>query len=131
MGTPAHGREKTVGSGLAVAGTALVVLTVITFVLSSLYGGYVLSLGARLLLVAFAIGHGALRYGWGRILFLFALTFVVSWSYETASIMTGFPFGHYHYTDRFSGPWLGPVPLMIMPAYFSMGYFAWTIATIL
>ena len=46
------------------------------------------------------------------------------------SILTGFPFGHYVYTDKF-GPKLWLVPLLIMPAYFSMGYIAWTIGHIL
>jgi hypothetical protein len=41
-------------------------------------------------------------------------------------ILTGFPFGHYVYTDKL-GPKLWLVPLLIMPAYFSMGYIAWTL----
>src|SRR5262249_40434823 len=60
----------------------------------------------------------------------FILTFVISWSYETSSILTGFPFGHYVYADKL-GPKLWLVPLLIMPAYFSMGYIAWTIGHIL
>ena len=60
----------------------------------------------------------------------FILTFVISWSYETSSILTGFPFGHYVYTDKF-GPKLWLVPLLIMPAYFSMGYIAWTLGHVL
>jgi putative membrane protein len=64
------------------------------------------------------------------LLVFFLLTFVISWSYETASILTGFPFGHYDYTDKLGSKlWL--VPLLIMPAYFSMGYLAWTLAHVL
>ncbi|MGZ3290920.1 MAG: carotenoid biosynthesis protein, partial [Xanthobacteraceae bacterium] len=58
------------------------------------------------------------------------VAFVVSWSYETLSILTGFPFGHYVYTDKL-GPKLWLVPLLIMPAYFSMGYIAWTLGHVL
>jgi uncharacterized membrane protein len=42
----------------------------------------------------------------------FFLTFVISWSYETSSMLTGFPFGHYVYTDKL-GPKLWLVPLLI------------------
>ena len=82
------------------------------------------------LLMGFAIVHGVRCYGWRDFIVFFLLTFVISWSYETSSILTGFPFGHYYYTDQL-GPKLWLVPLLIMPAYFSMGYLAWTLAHIL
>ncbi len=49
---------------------------------------------------------------------------------ENTSILTGFPFGHYNYTDAL-GPKLFLVPLLIGPAYFASGYFAWVIGNIL
>ncbi|PRR84663.1 hypothetical protein CLLU_23470 [Clostridium luticellarii] len=64
----------------------------------------------------------------------FALTFVISWSYETLSIYTGFPFGHYHYTDHYTdliGPKLGVVPIFIMFSYFAVGYLSWMIGQVL
>ena len=82
------------------------------------------------ILMGFAIVHGIRRYGWRHFMVFFILTFVISWSYETSSILTGFPFGHYVYADKL-GPKLWLVPLLIMPAYFSMGYIAWTIGHIL
>jgi len=82
------------------------------------------------ILMGFAIVHGVRRYGWMHFVVFFILTFVISWSYETSSILTGFPFGHYVYTDKF-GPKLWLVPLLIMPAYFSMGYIAWTLGHVL
>ena len=82
------------------------------------------------ILMGFAIVHGVRRYGWIHFVVFFILTFVISWSYETSSILTGFPFGHYVYADKL-GPKLWLVPLLIMPAYFSMGYIAWTIGHIL
>ena len=82
------------------------------------------------LLVGFALVHGIRRYGWRHLAVFFVLAFVISWGYETSSILTGFPFGHYVYTDKL-GPKLWLVPLLIMPAYFSMGYIAWTLGHVL
>ena len=82
------------------------------------------------ILMGFAIVHGICRYGWRHLVVFFIVTFVVSWGYETLSILTGFPFGHYVYTDKL-GPKLWLVPLLIMPAYFSMGYIAWTLGHVL
>lgn len=88
------------------------------------------SMVITLLLFGFSLLYGATRYGWRSVLVLFALTSVLSWTMETLSIATGFPFGHYFYTDNL-GPKLGTVPLLIMPAYFANGFLAWTISHIL
>jgi uncharacterized membrane protein len=82
------------------------------------------------ILMGFAVVHGVRRYGWRHFVAFFLITFVISWSYETSSILTGFPFGHYVYTDKL-GPKLWLVPFLIMPAYFSMGYIAWTLGHVL
>ena len=74
-----------------------------------------------------AFAHGFERYGMRNTIIFFAITAVVSWSLETSSIANGFPFGHYVYADRL-GLKLGTVPLLILPSYFSMGYFSWTMA---
>ncbi len=83
-----------------------------------------------LISVAFALIHGAVRYGWTGILAFVVICLVVSNILENTSILTGFPFGHYHYTDAL-GPKLFLVPLLIGPAYFANGYFAWVIGNIL
>jgi uncharacterized membrane protein len=54
---------------------------------------------------------------------------VVSNILENTSILTGSPFGHHHYTDAL-GPKLFLVPLLIGPAYFANGYFAWVIGNL-
>ena len=46
------------------------------------------------------------------------------------SVLTGFPFGHYYYTDIL-GPKLFLVPVLIGPAYLGTGYLAWTIARVI
>jgi uncharacterized membrane protein len=75
----------------------------------------------------FAVVHGTNRLGARTMLAFFGITFIVSWCYESLSIATGFPFGHYHYTENL-GPKLGTVPLLIMPAYFAMCYVSWILA---
>ena len=82
------------------------------------------------LLVCIATLHGLGRYSPKQFLIFFVITFVVSNFYEDVSILTGFPFGHYHYTDTL-GPKLFLVPLIIAPAYFSSGYLAWSLAHVL
>jgi uncharacterized membrane protein len=77
----------------------------------------------------FAFMHGSRRMGWRTMGLFFLIAFVVSWYLESLSIATGFPFGHYHYTERL-GPKLGTVPLLIMPAYFAMCYVSWNLAHI-
>src|ERR1700687_1653911 len=80
--------------------------------------------------VAFSLIHGAMRYGWAGIVTFIVISLVVSNILENTSILTGFPFGHYHYTDML-GPKLFLVPLLIGPAYFANGYFAWVIGNVL
>ena len=83
-----------------------------------------------LISVAFALIHGAVRYGWSGIVVFVVICLAVSNILENTSILTGFPFGHYHYTDAL-GPKLFLVPLLIGPAYFANGYFAWVIGNVL
>ena len=81
-------------------------------------------------MIAFLVVHGR-RCHSGRQLFLFVLSvFLVGWFFETVSMMTGFPFGNYHYTELMS-PFLGHVPVSVMPAYCVMGYASWSLARLL
>lgn len=77
--------------------------------------------------MGFILLHGQRQIGWTRLLVFFVIAFIVSWCYESLSIKTGFPFGHYHYTDKL-GPKLGDVPLLIMPAYYAICYVSWHLA---
>jgi uncharacterized membrane protein len=80
--------------------------------------------------VAFAIVHGAVRYGWRGIATFIVICLAVSNIMENASILTGFPFGHYHYSDVL-GVKLFLVPVLIGPAYFAPGYLAWVVGNVL
>ena len=86
-------------------------------------GGAMLALS----LLLFGLLHGASTYGWRGILFFIVACLGISNAFENLSIVTGFPFGAYHYTDAM-GPKLFLVPLLIGPAYFGVGYLSWTLA---
>ena len=78
-------------------------------------------------LSAFAIIHGIARYRTRDFIVFFIISFVTSNVFENIGILTGFPFGNYHYTDIL-GVKLFLVPVLIGPAYFAAGYLAWTLA---
>lgn len=81
-------------------------------------------------MIAFVILHGRRRYG-GEALWRFTLiVFVIAWVFETVSVLTGFPFGRYHYTEVMA-PFLWHVPVFVLPAYFLMAYLSWSLATLL
>lgn len=91
---------------------------------------FVNGLVTTVLLVAFALLHGSERYGWGGILVFVVVCLVVSNAFENLSILTGFPFGHYYYTDVL-GPKIFLVPALIGGAYLGAGYLSWTVAHVL
>lgn len=75
---------------------------------------------------SFAFLHGVPRYGWKGMLTFVALSLGISFALENLSVLTGFPFGHYHYTN--TGPRVFNVPIIVGPIYFSMGYLSWSVA---
>ncbi len=113
---------------------AIIVFAVTNFLVGmSSDGDFITAVSPFLLIGAFIIvvgDHGIKRYGMEAFIMFFIISSVVSWSYESLSIVSGVPFGNYHYADLFT-PKLGAVPIMIMPAYFAVGYIAWTIAHLL
>ena len=72
--------------------------------------------------------HGIERYGKKGMLIFFIITFVVSYFFENLSIQTGFPFGFYHYSSTLG---VLTVPLIIVFAYFAMGYLSWMLSNVL
>ena len=107
---------------------ALVAASLAAVLLMSLAGMSNASVVLLLLTLPFTAIHGTRRYGWRRFLTFFALTFVVSNGYENLSILTGFPFGHYHYTGS---PKLFLVPIYVGLIYFGLGYISWMTASTL
>lgn len=78
----------------------------------------------------FMFVHGSLSYRLRDLLVFAAITLVVSNIFENMSVLTGFPFGRYHYPDTL-GPKLFLVPVLIGPAYLGTAYLAWTIARVI
>lgn len=85
---------------------------------------------SALLPMAFALIHGSKHYGWRDMLAFAVICLVVSNALENLSIVTGFPFGHYHYSGNLR-PKLFLVPLLIGPAYLGTGYLSWTVARLI
>lgn len=85
---------------------------------------------AILMLVLFCLSHSARRLGLKRTLILFAIAVLIANIYENLSISTGFPFGSYVHTPA-SGPKLFQVPIIVGPIFYSVGYIAWTLATMI
>jgi putative membrane protein len=80
--------------------------------------------------VLFAMIHGAISYRFHRILAYAAISLTVGYIMEALGVRTGFPFGHYSFTDGM-GPKLFLVPILMGPAYLGMGYIAWTLARVI
>jgi uncharacterized membrane protein len=101
------------------------------FLFAGLYPGHVpivVSVTLHILPpLVFALVHGAKLYGWRGILTFAALCLVVGNLFENLSIRTGFPFGHYYFTERM-GPKISQVPILLGLAYVGMGYLSWSVA---
>jgi len=78
----------------------------------------------------FGLLHGALVYRWRGILTFSVICLVVGNIFENLSIQTGFPFGHYVFTDVM-GPKVFAVPVLLGVAYLGMAYLAWALARLM
>jgi hypothetical protein len=78
----------------------------------------------------FALIHGSQLYRWGGIITFFAIILIIGNVFETLGVRTGFPFGHYYFTDLM-GPKLGVVPIMLGVAYIGTTYLSWTLACLI
>jgi putative membrane protein len=77
----------------------------------------------------FALIHGALSYRARGIFVFVALCLIIGNLMENLSVLTGFPFGHYHFTGVM-GPKLFHVPILLGLAYIGMGYLSWTLCLV-
>jgi uncharacterized membrane protein len=118
----AHGWTSSLLWALAAANVISHMATIVLHLPQALGGAMLASC-----LTLFGLLHGAWTYGWRGILFFLIVCLGVSNAFENLSIMTGFPFGWYHYSDAM-GPKVFLVPLLIGPAYFGVGYLSWTLA---
>jgi putative membrane protein len=74
----------------------------------------------------FALIHGARSYGSRGILVFTTLSLGIGTLFEIVSLRTGFPFGHYRFTDLM-GPKLFDLPILLVLAYVGMGYLSWVL----
>jgi putative membrane protein len=77
----------------------------------------------------FVFFHAPKRYGLKPTFIFMLLAFVVSTIFEDLSIHTGFPFGNYHYQSVIAN--IDQVPFAVGLVYIAVGYFSWTIGSIL
>lgn len=80
--------------------------------------------------LAFAIVHGATVYRMRGILTFVLLCLAIGGGIEELSMHTGFPFGHYYFTDGM-GPMVFKLPILLGLAYVGVGYVAWTLANMI
>jgi uncharacterized membrane protein len=78
----------------------------------------------------FALIHGKITYSLRGILTFIVICLVVGNFFENLSIRTGFPFGHYYFTDLM-GPKIFQVPVLLGLAYVGMAYLSWIIGTLI
>ena len=78
----------------------------------------------------FALIHGAKLYRARGILIFVAITLVVGNIFENLGVRTGFPFGHYYFTDLM-GPKLFAVPIFLGLAYVGMAYLSWMLGRLI
>jgi putative membrane protein len=124
----AHG-QKRADTPIALVLWALAAASVLSHVVSIVLHLPQAVTGAMLALslLLFGLLHGGVTYGRRGIVWFIVICLGVSNLFENLSILTGFPFGWYHYTNAM-GPRLFMVPLQIGPAYFGVGYLSWTLA---
>jgi uncharacterized membrane protein len=78
----------------------------------------------------FALIHGARAYRASGILVFTGLCLGVGTFFETVSLRTGFPFGHYQFTSLM-GPRLFGLPALLALAYLGVGYLSWVVALVM
>jgi uncharacterized membrane protein len=69
-------------------------------------------------------------YRWRGILAFFTICPVVGNIFENVGVRTGFPLGHYYFTDLM-GPKPFAVPIQLGLAYLGMAYLSWTLARLI
>ena len=80
--------------------------------------------------IVFALVHGAMLYRGRGILAFFGICSVIGNIFENVGARTGFPFGHYYFTELM-GPKLFAVPILLGVAYLGMAYLSWTLARLI
>jgi uncharacterized membrane protein len=78
----------------------------------------------------FALVHGSSLYGPKGIWIFATVCLGFGALAESVSLHTGFPFGHYRFTDVM-GPKIFELPVLLALAYVGIGYIAWILALVI
>jgi putative membrane protein len=78
----------------------------------------------------FALVHGGVLYGRKGIAVFAVLCLGVGGAMESLSLRSGFPFGHYFFTDVM-GPKVFQLPVLLVLAYLGIGYVAWVVSLLI
>ena len=78
----------------------------------------------------FALVHGNILYGRRGMAVFASFCLGVGATCETLSLRTGFPFGHYHFTNLM-GPRFLQVPILLVLAYLGIGYSSWVLSLLI
>jgi putative membrane protein len=78
----------------------------------------------------FALAHGSALYRARGIVVFAAFCLGFGTLAESVSLRTGFPFGHYYFTDVM-GPKIFQLPVLLALAYLGIGYVAWILAVLI
>jgi putative membrane protein len=79
---------------------------------------------------AFALVHGSIVYRVRGVLVFSAFCMGIGGICESLSVHTGFPFGHYYFTDLM-GPKIFEIPILLVLAYLGIGYCSWALGVVL
>ena len=78
----------------------------------------------------FSLAHGSVLYRTKGVFIFAALCLGVGTLAESVSLRTGFPFGHYYFTDVM-GPKVFQLPVLLALAYLGVGYVSWVLALLI
>jgi len=78
----------------------------------------------------FALIHGASTYRLRGILVFMLFSLGSATLFESLSLRTGFPFGHYYFTGVM-GPKVFQLPVLLALAYVGMGYLSWVVGLLI
>ena len=78
----------------------------------------------------FAVFHASRIYGRQGSLAFAVLCLGTGCFFESLSLRTGFPFGHYYFTDLM-GPKIFQLPVLLALAYLGMGYASWILSVLM
>ncbi|HEY1896559.1 MAG TPA: carotenoid biosynthesis protein [Terracidiphilus sp.] len=78
----------------------------------------------------FALVHGSILYGVKGMSAFTAFCLGAGALCESLSLRTGFPFGHYRFTDLM-GPKVFSVPVLLVLAYLGIGYCSWVLSLLI